>query len=110
MEERLNKWKLPDLHRLMDLVDLPRGSGDKVSRCSHLVELISSRMRSAQTEQVLLWRPSCWWQRPRGSVSGLAAPAVWHAALSTSCTHGFSAYCRGCWCVAAPESLVVLFK
>lgn len=30
MEERLAKWKLPDLHRLMDLVDLPRGSGDKV--------------------------------------------------------------------------------
>ena len=32
VEERLGKWKLPDLHRLMDLVDLPRGSGDKASR------------------------------------------------------------------------------
>ena len=40
MEERLNKWKLPDLHRLMDLVDLPRGSGDKVSHWSETRGLV----------------------------------------------------------------------
>lgn len=30
IEERLGKWTLPEVHRLMDLVDLPRGSGEKV--------------------------------------------------------------------------------
>ncbi len=34
IEERLGKWKLPDVHRAMDLVDLPRGSGDKVRTCA----------------------------------------------------------------------------
>ncbi len=28
--EKLNKWKLEDLHKFMDLLDMPRGSGDKV--------------------------------------------------------------------------------
>lgn len=28
--EKLNKWKLEDIHRLMDMLDLARGSGSKV--------------------------------------------------------------------------------
>ena len=28
--EKLNKWKLEDIHKFMDLLDMPRGSGDKV--------------------------------------------------------------------------------
>lgn len=28
--EKLNKWKLEDIHRLMDMLDLARGSGTKV--------------------------------------------------------------------------------
>jgi hypothetical protein len=28
--EKLNRWKLEDIHKFMDLLDVPRGSGDKV--------------------------------------------------------------------------------
>ena len=27
--EKLDKWKLDDVHKFMDLLDMPRGSGDK---------------------------------------------------------------------------------
>ena len=27
--EKLDKWKLDDIHKFMDLLDMPRGSGDK---------------------------------------------------------------------------------
>lgn len=27
--EKLEKWKLDDIHKFMDLLDMPRGSGDK---------------------------------------------------------------------------------
>lgn len=30
LAEKLGKWKLEDVHRVMDLMDLARGSGSKV--------------------------------------------------------------------------------
>ena len=56
MEERLNKWKLPDLHRLMDLVDLPRGSGDKVTHYSCLLRkpIVLQHEASANTANYAL--------------------------------------------------------
>ena len=33
--ERLGKWKLDDINKFMDLLDVPRGSGDKADPCAH---------------------------------------------------------------------------
>ena len=33
--ERLGKWKLDDINKFMDLLDVPRGSGDKADTCAH---------------------------------------------------------------------------
>jgi hypothetical protein len=44
LAEKLNKWKLEDIYRTMDLLDMPRGSGSKVSQlCNYIVihELLS---------------------------------------------------------------------
>ena len=32
--ERLGKWKLDDINKFMDLLDVPRGSGDKADTCA----------------------------------------------------------------------------
>ena len=33
--ERLGKWKLDDINKFMDLLDVPRGSGDKAGTWAH---------------------------------------------------------------------------
>lgn len=33
--ERLGRWSLEDIHKFMDLLDMPRGSGNKVLTKAH---------------------------------------------------------------------------
>ncbi|CAL8462721.1 g2254 [Coccomyxa elongata] len=40
--EKLNKWKLEDIHRLMDMLDLARGGGSKESKVNALVEFLEA--------------------------------------------------------------------
>ncbi|KAK9838132.1 hypothetical protein WJX81_003192 [Elliptochloris bilobata] len=51
VEERLGKWKLPDLHQLMNLVDLPRGSGDKGAKVKALAEFLEAPKRLFDRDQ-----------------------------------------------------------
>lgn len=38
--ERLAKWTLDQLHRVMDLLDMPRGTGDKSSKIQRIVDFL----------------------------------------------------------------------
>ncbi|BDA50815.1 probable protein DEK [Coccomyxa sp. Obi] len=40
--EKLNKWKLEDIHRLMDMLDLARGSGSKEAKVNALMEFLEA--------------------------------------------------------------------
>jgi len=43
--EKLSKWALDDIHKFMDLLDIPRGSGNKVRSAGHPFSFVQTVQR-----------------------------------------------------------------
>ncbi|CAL5223040.1 g5495 [Coccomyxa viridis] len=49
--EKLEKWKLDDIHKFMDLLDMPRGSGDKKTKVSSVMDFLEKPEKLSDTDK-----------------------------------------------------------
>lgn len=66
MGERLGKFKVDDLHKLLDMFDLPRGSGaegHKDAKVARIVDFLMEPKQLSDKDLAAQVRGSCWQQQ-----------------------------------------------